>query len=95
MIERASKSGLVFCLTFLSAGFLATTGLSYCGRYEVQSDKIFHYVEVSSLAVWNGTVQERMYKLEGDRMTLLTAPLLVASEAPTACLVWDRVVKAQ
>ena len=65
--------------------------MAYCGEYTVEGDRIIHRVEVSSLALWNGTIQERMYKLDGDRLTLLTTPLLIASETPVAHLVWDRV----
>lgn len=65
--------------------------MSYCGEYTVEGDKIIHRVEVSSLALWTGTVQERVFKIDGDRLTLLTAPLLIASKTPIAHLVWDRV----
>ncbi len=65
--------------------------MAYCGTYEVNGDRILHRVEVSSLPVWTGTLQERMYKLDGDRLTILTAPLLVASDTPTGYLIWDRV----
>ena len=65
--------------------------MAYCGEYEVEGDRIIHRVEVSSLAVWTGTVQERIFKIDGDRLTLMTAPLLIASETPIGHLVWDRV----
>lgn len=65
--------------------------MAYCGEYEVEGDRIIHRVEVSSLPVWTGTVQERIFEIEGDRLTLLTAPLLIAAETPVGHLVWDRV----
>ncbi|MBK7951864.1 MAG: lipocalin-like domain-containing protein [Deltaproteobacteria bacterium] len=37
-------------------------------------DQIRHFVEVASLEVWNGTVQERWFKIDGDRLELLTQP---------------------
>jgi hypothetical protein len=51
-------------------------------------------VEVSSLEVWTGTVQERWFKLDGDRLELLTQSLTVGSDAPVGRLVWHRVKNA-
>ena len=68
--------------------------MAYCGGYTVEGDKIRHRVEVSSLAVWNGTIQERWFKLDGDRLELLTAPLSVGSEAPVGRLMWERSTQA-
>ncbi len=68
--------------------------MAYCGGYRVRGDKITHRVEVSSLAAWTGTLQERWYKLDGDRLELLTAPLSVGGDAPVARLVWERTHRA-
>ena len=65
--------------------------MAYTGPFEVQGDRILHRVEVSSMDVWTGTLQERWFKVDGDVLTLLTAPLSVGSDAPTGHLVWDRV----
>jgi Lipocalin-like domain len=65
--------------------------MAYTGPFEARGDKITHYVEVSSLEVWIGTVQERWYKIDGDRLELLTAPLTVGSDAPVGRLTWNRV----
>ena len=65
--------------------------MAYTGPYEVQGDRILHRVEVSALDAWVGTLQERWFKVDGDVLTLLTAPLNVGSDAPTGYLVWDRV----
>ena len=64
--------------------------MAYCGRYEVESDRIVHRVEVSSLEAWTGTIQERRYRIEGEQLTLVTMPLVVAGDAPTGRLVWKR-----
>lgn len=69
--------------------------MAYCGGYTVEGDRIRHRVEVSSLAVWVGTIQERWFKLDGDRLELLTAPLTVGAEAPVGRLVWERTTQAQ
>ena len=68
--------------------------MAYSGPYEVIGDRIQHYVEVSSLEVWTGTVQERWFKIDGDRLEILTAGLSVGSEAPVGRLVWHRVEQA-
>ncbi len=68
--------------------------MAYSGPYEVTGDKIRHFVEVSSLEVWTGTVQERWFKIDGDRLELLTQALSVGSDAPVGRLVWHRVERA-
>ena len=68
--------------------------MAYCGGFSVEGDKIRHRVEVSSLAVWIGTIQERWFKIDGDRLDLLTAPLSVGSDAPVGRLVWERTRQA-
>jgi Lipocalin-like domain len=68
--------------------------MAYTGGYEVTGDRIRHFVEVASLEVWNHTVQERWYKIDGDRLELLTQPLTVGSDAPVGRLVWQRVSRS-
>jgi hypothetical protein len=68
--------------------------MAYTGGFEVTGDKITHFVEVSSLEVWIGTVQERWFKIDGDRLELLTAPLSVGSDAPVGRLTWHRVSRS-
>lgn len=68
--------------------------MAYCGGYRVLGDKITHRVEVASLEVWIGTLQERWFKIDGDRLELLTAPLSVGGDAPVGRLVWERSTQA-
>lgn len=68
--------------------------MAYTGPYEVTGDKIRHFVEVSSLEVWTGTIQERWFKIDGDRLELLTASLNVGTDAPVGRLVWHRAKQA-
>jgi hypothetical protein len=65
--------------------------MAYSGPFECQGDKIRHFVEVSSLEAWIGTVQERWFKIDGNRLDLLTAPLAVGNDAPVGRLTWFRV----
>ncbi len=64
---------------------------AYCGRFEVRGDRIVHHVEVASLPQWSGQDQERIFKLDGQRLILETPPLAIASQAPIAYLIWERV----
>lgn len=68
--------------------------MAYTGPFEVNGDKIVHRVEVSSLEAFVGSVQERWFKIDGDRLELLTQPLSVGSDAPVARLAWHRVTSA-
>jgi len=68
--------------------------MSYTGPFEVNGDKVTHSVEVSSLEAFIGSIQERWFKIDGDRLDLLTAPLAVGSDAPVGRLVWHRVTNA-
>ena len=69
--------------------------MAYSGPFEAHGDKITHSVEVSSLEAWIGTVQERWFKIDGDRLDLLTAPLAVGGDAPVGRLTWSRVNRAK
>ena len=68
--------------------------MAYTGPFEITGDKIIHRVEVSSLEAFVGSVQERWFKVDGDRLELLTAPLTVGSDAPVGRLEWHRVTSA-
>ncbi len=66
------------------------TFIAYCGRFEVHGGVVAHEVEVSSFPNWTGTRQERLMKLQGDRLMLSTAPLLLGGRMQTAHLIWER-----
>lgn len=65
--------------------------VSYCGRYEVMEDKVTHHIEVSLFPNWVGVRQERMYELDGDRLTLSTPLMLVGGRRLSTHLIWERV----
>ena len=69
----------------------ADTYLSYCGRYELQRDKVIHHIEVSLFPNWVGVDQERIYEFDRDRLLLSTPPFLVSDMQQTAHLIWERV----
>lgn len=69
----------------------AETYVSYCGRYEFRGDTVIHHVELSSFPNWVGVDQERLVKLNGNRLTLSTRPILLGGIEQTARLNWERV----
>lgn len=69
----------------------ADTFVSYCGRYEIQGDRVIHHIEVSFFPNWIGVNQERFYSLDGDTLSLFTPPLLLGGLQQVAYLVWQRV----
>ena len=67
------------------------TFVSYCGWFEVLSDRVVHHVEMSLFPNWVGATQERFFKFEGSQLTLSTAPLFVYGEMQTAHLIWEKI----
>jgi len=53
-----------------------STVIAYAGRYTFTGDKIVHHVEASWMPNQVGTDMVRSVKLEGDRLTLRTTPIL-------------------
>lgn len=69
----------------------AETYISYCGRYEIQGNKIIHHVEVSFFPNWVGTAQERLFQFEDNHLILSTPPFLVDGNLQTGLVIWKRV----
>ena len=64
--------------------------ISYAGRYEIQSDRVIHHIEVSFFPNWIGVDQERFFELDGDDLTLRTPFLPIDGIEQAAYLVWKR-----
>ena len=58
----------------------ADTYLSYCGRYEIQGEKVVHHIEVSFFPNWLGVVQKRIFEFDGNTLSLSTPPLIVGGK---------------
>lgn len=52
---------------------LFRTALAYTGRYRIDGDRFMTKIDASWNEVWNGTEQERFYKLDGDTLIVSTA----------------------
>lgn len=72
---------------------------AYYGSYAVDTARgiVIHHVEGASFPNWIGTDFVRVYRLDrdsarGDRLTLTTAPQLVAGHRIVTVLVWRRVL---
>ncbi len=68
----------------------ADTFIAYCGRYEIQGDRVIHHVEASLFPNWVGEPQERIFKFMGDRLYLTAPPVPFPGVPHTGHLVWKR-----
>jgi hypothetical protein len=72
---------------------LHRTMSAYAGTYTLEGDKVTHHVDASWNETWTGTDVVRFYKLEGNTLTITTAP----SKSPfdgregRTVLVWEKV----
>ena len=69
----------------------ADSYLSYCGRYEIQGNKVIHHIEVSLFPNSVDTDQERTFEIDGDRLSLSTPSFLLDGKLRSGCLIWKRV----
>lgn len=68
--------------------------MAYAGAYSVEGDRIRHIVDVSWNQVWTGTTQLRQFALDGDTLTIKSAPApnpFDARSTSVGVLVWTRV----
>ena len=70
----------------------ADSYVSYCGRYEIQDDSVFHHVEVAFFPNRVGTSQRRFIQLDGDRLLLTTSAMLIAGKEQAGHILWERAV---
>lgn len=53
---------------------LPESTIAYAGTYRANGEAVFYNVDISCNQSWNGTRQVRFYKLDGDTLTVTTAP---------------------
>ena len=67
--------------------------IAYSGKYRIEGDDLVTTVDVSWNEAWNGTEQRRHYKLEGNKLTLVTVPQkspFFQGKVYTSTVVWER-----
>ncbi len=73
---------------------LFRTMMAYSGIFRVEGDKFINRIDVSWNEAWNGTDQERFYKLSGDRLDIITAwmpdPFHPERRISRGILTWER-----
>lgn len=68
--------------------------LAYAGTYRIQGNEIITHVALSWNQTLTGTDQKRFFKLEDNRLTISTPPLVSAflrNQTTVTTLVWERV----
>ncbi len=66
--------------------------VAYSGRYTVEGDKVVHHVDISWNETLTGTDLVRFVKLEGNKLTITTAPARnsISGLYSVSVLVWER-----
>jgi Lipocalin-like domain len=66
---------------------------AYAGTYTVLADKVIHHVDISWNEAWTGTDQVRFFKLDGNLLTITTAPnkSVIDGREGRSVLVWEKV----
>ena len=73
---------------------LFRTMMAYTGIYRLDGDKFMNKIDISWNEVWNGTDQERFYKLNANRLEIITAwmpdPFHPERQIGRGILTWER-----
>jgi hypothetical protein len=66
---------------------------AYAGTYTVDGQKVIHHVDISWNQSWTGTDLVRFYKLDGNTLTITTAPAPSTIDGKNGqwILVWKKV----
>ena len=68
--------------------------MAYTGRYRIVGEKFITKVESSWNESWTGSEQERFYKVDGDRLDIISAwapsPLRPGAPIARGILSWER-----
>lgn len=64
--------------------------IAYCGTYDFNADEtmVTHHPDVAWTPPWVGTVQQRPFRLEGDRLIII--PKLTQANLVKRVLTWER-----
>lgn len=66
---------------------------AYAGTYAVEGSKVVHHVDISWNDAWTGTDQVRFFTLDGDTLTIRSAPdkSSIDGREGVGVIVWQRV----
>jgi hypothetical protein len=72
---------------------LHRTMTAYAGSYTLDTDKVIHHVDISWNEAWTGTDQVRFYKLDGNTLTIISAPNKSPADGRDGrgILVWEKI----
>jgi hypothetical protein len=48
--------------------------IAFAGRYELIGNRLVYHPEISWNEEWNGTIQERVFEVDGDRLEVKSLP---------------------
>ena len=67
--------------------------VAYAGTYTLGDKKVVHHIDISWNQGWTGTDQVRFFELDGERLTITTAPYrsYLDGREGRSILVWDKV----
>jgi hypothetical protein len=71
----------------------ASHGMAYTGRYQVTGDQWLTQVDAASHVEWTGTLQERSFRIESDRLHVCSSwcqSPLHGGQTVRAWLIWKR-----
>ena len=57
---------------------LYQTMIAFGGRYELIANRLVYHPELSWNELWNGTTQERVFEVDGDRLEVRSVPTVSA-----------------
>jgi hypothetical protein len=68
--------------------------VAYAGTYTLGDGYVVHHIDISWNQSWTGTDQKRYFQLEGDTLTITTAPYrsYLDGEEGRSILVWKKVI---
>jgi hypothetical protein len=66
--------------------------IAYAGAYTIEGDKVIHHIDISWNATRTGTDETRFFKVDGDTLTIKTAPNKspIDGREGIGILVWER-----
>jgi hypothetical protein len=72
---------------------LLGTMVAYAGTFTLEAEKVTHHIDISWNQAWTGTDQVRFYNLDGDMLSITTAPYksYFDGKEGRSILVWTKV----